>query len=151
MDEFLESLPPKLNAKVHRDLGALREEAHRLREPQSKCMGGGLFELRSRQGDDIARSFYFFFSGDRIVVTNGLEDAEDASQGARLRACLQGRLGREVWQWMIWTGAIGSTCRTPSTPPSTSGWSRCTTSSARSRWRAPSRTSPSASSQSAAA
>ena len=34
-------------------------------------MGGGLFELRSRQGDDIARSFYFFFSGDRIVVTNG--------------------------------------------------------------------------------
>ena len=27
MDEFLESLPPKLNAKVHRDLGALREEA----------------------------------------------------------------------------------------------------------------------------
>ena len=97
MDEFLESLPPKLNAKVHRDLGALREEAHRLREPQSKCMGGGLFELRSRQGDDIARSFYFFFSGDRIVVTNGLEDAEDASQGARLRACLQGRLGREVW------------------------------------------------------
>lgn len=71
MDEFLESLPPKLNAKVHRDLGALREEAHRLREPQSKCMGGGLFELRSRQGDDIARSFYFFFSGSRIVVTNG--------------------------------------------------------------------------------
>ncbi len=49
----------------------MREEAHRLREPQSKCMGGGLFELRSRQGDDIARSFYFFFSGDRIVVTNG--------------------------------------------------------------------------------
>ncbi|WP_080798517.1 type II toxin-antitoxin system RelE/ParE family toxin [Arabiibacter massiliensis] len=71
MDEFLESLPPKLNAKVHRDLGSLREEAHRLREPQSKRMGNGLFELRSRQGDDIARSFYFFFSGRRIVVTNG--------------------------------------------------------------------------------
>ena len=71
MDEFLESLPPKLNAKVHRDLGALREEAHKLREPQSKCMGEGLSELRSRQGDDIARSFYFFFSGSRIVVTNG--------------------------------------------------------------------------------
>lgn len=71
MDEFLESLPPKPNAKVHRDLGALREEAHKLREPQSKCMGEGLSELRSRQGDDIARSFYFFFSGSRIVVTNG--------------------------------------------------------------------------------
>ena len=53
MDEFLESLPPKLNAKVHRDLGALREEAHKLREPQSKCMGEGLSELS------------------RIVVTNG--------------------------------------------------------------------------------
>lgn len=71
MDDFLNSLPQKLSAKVHRDLGSLRERAHTLREPHSKSMGDGLFELRSRQGDDIARSFYFFFSGRRIVVTNG--------------------------------------------------------------------------------
>ena len=88
MDEFLESLPPKLNAKVHRDLGALRDEAHRLREPQSKCMGDGLFELRSRQGDDIARSFYFFFSGRQIVVTNGFVKKTQKTPRAELSRAL---------------------------------------------------------------
>lgn len=40
-------------------------------EPHSKSMGKGLFELRVRQGSDIARAFYFFFCGSKIVVTNG--------------------------------------------------------------------------------
>lgn len=71
MDELLDSLPSKLSAKAHHDLEALRERADLLREPHSKSMGEGLFELRIRQGGDIARAFYFFFVGRTIVVTNG--------------------------------------------------------------------------------
>lgn len=65
------STPPKLSAKAHHDLGALREQASLLREPHSKAMGEGLFELRIRQGSNIVRAFYFFFVGRTIVVTNG--------------------------------------------------------------------------------
>ena len=71
MVKFLDSLEPKLRAKVDRDIAALRDQADMLWEPYSKSMGKGLFELRVRQGNDIARAFYFFFCGNRIVVTNG--------------------------------------------------------------------------------
>ena len=71
MDEFLDSLEPKLRAKADHDLRALRAQAGALREPHSKFMGEGLFELRIRHGNDIARTFYFFFAGRKIVVTNG--------------------------------------------------------------------------------
>lgn len=71
IDDLLDSLPPKLSAKAHHDLGALREQAGMLHEPHSKSMGKGLFELRIRQGNDIVRAFYFFFVGRTIIVTNG--------------------------------------------------------------------------------
>ncbi|MDO4574802.1 MAG: type II toxin-antitoxin system RelE/ParE family toxin [Planctomycetia bacterium] len=34
-------------------------------------MERGLYELRSFFGTDTVRIFYFFFSGERIVLTNG--------------------------------------------------------------------------------
>lgn len=71
MDAFLDGLDQKLRAKAVRDLRELRSNAGMLREPHSKAMGKGLFELRVRQGGNIARVFYFFFVGARIVVTNG--------------------------------------------------------------------------------
>ena len=71
MDAFLDGLEPKLRAKTVVDLQALREGALVLREPHAKAMGKGLFELRVRQGSDLVRVFYFFFSGRLIVVTNG--------------------------------------------------------------------------------
>lgn len=71
MNEFLGSLELKLRVKADHDIHALREQASMLREPHSKSMGKGLFELRIRQGNDIVRAFYFFFVGRTIVVTNG--------------------------------------------------------------------------------
>ncbi|BAK44247.1 type II toxin-antitoxin system RelE/ParE family toxin [Eggerthella sp. YY7918] len=71
MDAFLGSLDRKLRAKAVRDLKELRVNASMLCEPHSKAMSKGLFELRIRQGGNIARAFYFFFDGHRIIVTNG--------------------------------------------------------------------------------
>ena len=42
-----------------------------LREPHSKAMGDGLFELRIKFSSDISRIFYFFVVDNRIVLTNG--------------------------------------------------------------------------------
>ena len=48
MDGFLDGLESKMRAKTVRDIRALRSNANLLREPHSKSMGEGLFELRVR-------------------------------------------------------------------------------------------------------
>lgn len=69
--DFMDSLPPKLRTKMIGDLTKLEQRNVELREPFAKCLGKGLFELRIGQANDIARVFYFFYEGRRIVVTNG--------------------------------------------------------------------------------
>ena len=64
-DEFLAALPPKITAKVLRDLDLLEEFGNRLREPYSKHLEDGIFELRTQLASDITRTFYFFFENDK--------------------------------------------------------------------------------------
>ena len=42
-----------------------------LREPYSKALDNGIFELRAKVGSDISRVLYFFILGRQIVLTNG--------------------------------------------------------------------------------
>lgn len=39
--------------------------------PYSKHIDDGIFELRSKQGSNIVRCFYFFVIGSIVVVTHG--------------------------------------------------------------------------------
>lgn len=71
MEDFLDSLEPKLQAKALRDLAVLQAKAELLREPMTKPLGKGLFELRLRQSNDIARMIFFFRPERTIVVTHG--------------------------------------------------------------------------------
>jgi phage-related protein len=71
VEEFLDSLSPKLNAKALRDIDILAEKGRGLREPYSKHIISGLFELRTQFSGDIARIFYFFYIGDKIILVNG--------------------------------------------------------------------------------
>ncbi len=69
--DFLDSLDPKMNAKIVSLLEILEEKGNELREPYSAYLRDGLFELRVKQGNNITRILYFFFIEKRIVVTNG--------------------------------------------------------------------------------
>ena len=69
--EFLESLPVDLRTKAARSLLILQQEGNGLREPYSKPIQDGLFELRVKFAKDIARVFYFFFAGQKIIITSG--------------------------------------------------------------------------------
>ncbi len=70
--DFIKSIEDvKLRAKVVRSLKLLETYGTELREPDSKSLGDGIFELRTIQGDNIARCLYFFFVGDKAIVTNG--------------------------------------------------------------------------------
>lgn len=63
IEDFLNSLNTKMRAKAVRDIVLLKELGTSIREPYSKSIGNGLFELRIKFASDIARTFYFFFDG----------------------------------------------------------------------------------------
>ena len=69
--EFLLSLDKKMRAKIVMLIELLAENGSALREPYSKHLVDGIFELRAKVGSDISRVFYFFVIGKRIVLTNG--------------------------------------------------------------------------------
>lgn len=68
---FLLGLNPKMQAKMFGLLGILQEKGNALREPYSKHLDDGIFELRCKFGSDITRVLYFFYYGKKIVLTNG--------------------------------------------------------------------------------
>ena len=69
--EFILSLDKKMQAKVLRTVALLREEGPFLREPYSKALDDGIFELRAKVGTDISRVLYFFYYEGRIILTHG--------------------------------------------------------------------------------
>ena len=69
--EFLLSLDTKMRAKMVNTISILQDNGYELREPYSKSLSEGIFELRSRVGSDITRVLYFFYVDSRIVLTNG--------------------------------------------------------------------------------
>ena len=44
---------------------------NKMREPYSKSLGDGIFELRAKQSSNITRILYFFVVGHQIILTNG--------------------------------------------------------------------------------
>jgi protein of hypothetical function DUF891 len=69
--DFIDSMEPKMGAKVLSMLEILEKEGNRLRLPYSRFLGEGIFELRCKFGSDITRTLYFFYEGATIVLTNG--------------------------------------------------------------------------------
>lgn len=49
----------------------LEIRGNELREPFSKHIEDGIFEIRNKVGNDITRIFYFFVIGQKIILTNG--------------------------------------------------------------------------------
>ncbi len=70
-EEFILSQDKKMQAKLFMALEFLEEKGPLLREPYSKSLGDGIFEVRAKQGSDISRVLYFFVVGKRIILTNG--------------------------------------------------------------------------------
>lgn len=71
VEEFILSLNVKMRAKVVGIIGILQEYGNQMREPYSKHLEDGIFEIRAIVGNDISRVLYFFYHGGIIVLTNG--------------------------------------------------------------------------------
>ena len=60
----------KLSSKAIMMIDVLEETGIFLKKPYCKHINNGIYELRVKQGTNIARIFYFFDSN-KIVLTNG--------------------------------------------------------------------------------
>ena len=69
--EFLLSLDMKMRAKMADMISILQDNGYELREPYSKHLSEGIFELRAKVGSDITRVLYFFYVDQHIILTNG--------------------------------------------------------------------------------
>ncbi|MCL2147416.1 MAG: type II toxin-antitoxin system RelE/ParE family toxin [Synergistaceae bacterium] len=71
VETFLDSLDLKMRVKALGSIDILAEFGNKLREPYSKAIGKGLYELRIKFAGDITQIFYFFIVDNRIILTNG--------------------------------------------------------------------------------
>ncbi len=71
MTEFLLMLDGKMRVKLVGLLEILEEKGNALREPYSKHLEDGIFEIRCKVGSNITRVLYFFYYQGKIVLTNG--------------------------------------------------------------------------------
>ena len=58
--DFLNSLDVKMRAQIYGMIELLQEKGNQLREPYSKHLDDGIFELRCKVGSNITRVLYFF-------------------------------------------------------------------------------------------
>ena len=61
VEKFLNSLDIKMRNKILMILNVLQERGNQLREPYSKHLEDGIFEVRGKVGNDISRVLYFFY------------------------------------------------------------------------------------------
>ena len=59
-----------MRAKMLRTIETLEDKGNQLREPYSKHLDDGIFELRAKVGSDISRVMYFFVINYEIILRN---------------------------------------------------------------------------------
>ena len=70
-EEFLNALDKPMRIKMVKMISLLGELGFNLREPYSKPIDDGIFELRAQVGNKISRILYFFVIGKRVILING--------------------------------------------------------------------------------
>ena len=70
-EEFLNALDKPMRIKMVKMISLLGELGFNLREPYSKPIDDGIFELRAQVGNNISRILYFFVIGKRVILING--------------------------------------------------------------------------------
>ena len=100
VEEFITALDVKMRAKMVGLLELLEEKGNQLREPYSKPIDDGIFEIRCKVGNNITRVLYFFYYEGKIVLTNGFvkktqkTPPEEIKLAKERRADFKKRMGR---------------------------------------------------------
>ena len=91
--DFIDALPPKLQAKNIRELMLLEEFGINLPPPYAKQLHGkdvaGLWELRVKLASNITRIFYFFPQGERVMLLHGFLKKSDETPPRELQTAVR--------------------------------------------------------------
>ena len=71
VETFMLNLDVKMRAKMVGLLEILEEKGNLLREPYTKHLENGIYEIRCKVGNNISRIMFFFYYQGEIVLTNG--------------------------------------------------------------------------------
>ena len=96
--DFLLGLESKMRTKMLRAIHMLEINGADLREPYSKPINEGIFELRAQVGTDISRVLYFFLIGRKAILTNGFikkSQKTPINEIERAKRCRSEYLSRE--------------------------------------------------------
>ena len=87
-EEFVLSLGNLLRAKTIRTILRLRDYGHMLREPDSKPLRDGIFELRTEADGELSRVLYFFVVGNKAVLTHGFVKKTQKTPSAEIEKAI---------------------------------------------------------------
>ena len=81
VEDFILAQNIKMQAKIFRTLELLEIKGNELREPYSKHLEDGIFEIRVKVGTNNTRILYFFVIGQKVILTNGfIKNAENTKE-----------------------------------------------------------------------
>ena len=89
--EFLLAIDKKMRAKMIWTINVLKTDGPDIREPYSKHLDDGIFELRAKVGTDITRVLYFFMVGKRAILTHGFVKKTDKTPSSEIEKAKQYR------------------------------------------------------------
>lgn len=89
IEDFLESLDEKTQARFAWSIDQLRIRNVQAREPLVRQVAGKLWELREESRTNIYRLLYFFFSGRRIVFLHGFQKKTRRTPPGEIRVTLE--------------------------------------------------------------
>ena len=69
--EYIESLSPKMQARLYKVMELLADYGPQVRMPYSEHLQDGIFQIRAQQEGNISRVLYFFAVGKTIILSNG--------------------------------------------------------------------------------
>ena len=76
---------------VRHSADILEESGNQLREPYSKHLDDGIFEIRAKVSTDTTRILYFFYYEGRIVLTNGFQKKTQKTPKEQIKLAKQYR------------------------------------------------------------
>ena len=68
VEDFLLGLDMKMRAKMIHMMEILEDKGVELREPYTKPLGDGIFELRCKQANNITRALFFFILVEKLLL-----------------------------------------------------------------------------------
>lgn len=91
IEEYLDSLPSKHEAKVIRSICLLQEFGPSIGEPHVKHLTDGIYELRTKFSSNIFRCLFFHWHNNKLVITHGFTKKTEKTPTREIRKAQQYR------------------------------------------------------------